>query len=103
MVLVDSVVKETPLLCKTRRERVFDLRIRLSMKESWRCTCKFNPGTGKRAHAALNDKRHDPKCKLTPALFGEERWDGKNLIPPFTKEDLQFLADGPDKHGKSSF
>ena len=62
----------------------------LRAPDAWKCTCKQIPA-GRRAYAALNQNmNHKGKCKLAPAEFGEQRWDGKNK--GVTREDLQFLV-----------
>ena len=92
-----------PLLCLLCKKRVADLLTTLRHKDVWRCTCRHNPGVGKRAYAAVHGQWHEPRCRLTPTRAGEERWDGKNMTPPITKEDLQFLAEGRNQQGKSSY
>ena len=64
----------------------------LRHKDSWRCTCKTTqPARKMRAKSAIAGKSHDPECMLTRTVFGEKRWDGKNL--GITLEQLQYLAD----------
>ena len=64
----------------------------LRHKDSWRCTCKnTQPAPKMRAKSAIAGKSHDPKCMLQRTVFGERRWDGKNL--GITLEQLQYLAD----------
>ena len=64
----------------------------LRSKESWRCTCKrTQPAPKMRAKSAIAGKSHDPKCMLQRTMFGEKRWDGKNL--GITLQQLQYLAE----------
>ena len=65
----------------------------LRHKDSWRCTCKqaMQPAKKMRAKSAIEGKNHDPKCMLQRTMFGEKRWDGKNM--GITLEHLQYLAD----------
>ena len=95
--------RRQPLLCQLCKQRVADLLTTLRHTDSWRCTCKHNPGVGKRAYAAVHGQWHEPRCQLTPTRAGEERWDGKNMTPPITKDDLRFLAEGRNEQGKSSY
>ena len=83
-----------PLMCNdcstTAQKKESTLLDLLRAPDAWKCTCKQIPA-GKRAYAALNQNmNHKGKCKLAPAAFGEQRWDGKNK--GVTREDLQFLV-----------
>ena len=64
----------------------------LRQKDSWRCTCtNTQPAPKMRAKSAIAGKSHDTKCMLQRTVFGERRWDGKNM--GITLEQLQYLAD----------
>ena len=101
--LANSKRKQTAPICQNCKRRVQNLLTILKNKEAWRCTCKFKPTAGKKAYVALYDKRHEPRCQLTPTRAGEERWDGKNMMPPISKADLEFLAQGRNQQGKGSY
>ena len=64
----------------------------LRQKGSWRCTCKSaQPAPKMKAKSALAGKYHDAKCMLQCTVYGEKRWDGKNM--GITLEQLRYLAD----------
>ena len=90
--------QKRPIDASTRKPKkgddfdVSSLLRTLRHKDSWRCTCKnTQPAPKMRAKSAIAGKSHDPKCMLQRTVFGERRWDGKNL--GITLEQLQYLAD----------
>ena len=87
-----SIHASTQAAKKQDNHDVSSLLRTLRQKDSWRCTCKTTqPKPKKRAESAIVGKTHDAKCMLQRTVFGERRWDGKNL--GITWEQLQYLAD----------
>ena len=70
-------VRGDPHTCRSCRERVSEIKKKMSARGAWRCTCRRAMG-------------HDEKCNLHPASFGDRRWPGKNK--GVTESDAEFLA-----------